>query len=101
MGGFRYGRPTATRRPKQFKTTSFQAVFDTGASLIYIPQSIATSFFTTLLSGKKAQLLTDDPSYYLATCDLTKWEPVAFYLGTGQWVEVHPSTYIIEVQASP
>jgi hypothetical protein len=52
MGGFRYGRSTATRLPKLYKTTSFTAVFDTGVSPIYIPQSITASFFNTLFIGK-------------------------------------------------
>lgn len=54
VGGYRYGRNSAARKPRSYQTDAFQAVFDSGTSMIYLPASISASFINVLLKGKKA-----------------------------------------------
>jgi len=44
--------------------------------------------------------LLKEYNLYMVTCDYTKFQPVSFYM-EGRWIEVHPSTYILNVQVAP
>ena len=44
--------------------------------------------------------LLKEYNLYMVTCDYAKFQPVSFYM-EGRWVEVHPSTYILNVQVAP
>ena len=53
-----------------------------------------------VLRGKQYSWM-EEFQLYMVSCDMSYYETVSFLMDGQHWVPIHPSTYVIEVQAEP
>jgi len=82
----------------QYATPSVSPViFDTGTSLAYLPASVGPDIISKILRGKRHTLYS---GIYLTTCDTSNFDSLFIHMG-GYWLEIPPSTYIINLSSDP
>jgi hypothetical protein len=72
----------------------YPAIFDTGTSLVLVPNSIAPDFFGRLLKGQRYVAING--MYQFSCANKDEFESI-FIMIEGYWLEFHPEDYIIEI----
>ena len=70
------------------------AIFDTGTSLVLVPNSIARDFFGRLLKGQR--FVQINGMYQISCANKGEFESV-YIMIEGYWLEFHPEDYVLEI----
>jgi len=75
-------------------------IYDTGSSIILVPDDEADGFFHHLLEGQEHYAEIWD-GIVITTCDSTVWPEISFLTGDNYWVTVLPEDYVVKSPDTP